>query len=176
MIKSLYTHAVDIAKINPTQTEIDPQKQLAQLKEPFKEHALKIALKFLKITKKRQDTKEYKEAIRSNLIQMLVEDPRENIRLLIVENMDFGKEQLFTQFLVRKTLDQSSKVRKAVYNKLYRERMEIEKFKASDRLSLVCNGLRDHDQSVLETCRVYLTQQFCLQPQFRKVDLEVDQL
>ena len=34
---------------------------------------------------------------------MLAEDPREHIRRLIVERLDFGKKPIYTQFLARKT-------------------------------------------------------------------------
>lgn len=177
VVKSIYTHAVDMAKINPSQTqELEKEKVLAQAREPFKEYALKIALKFISITKKRQDTKEYKTAIRSNLIQMLAEDPRENFRRLIVEKMDFGKKAIYTQFLARKTLDQSTAVRLAAYRRLFKDRIELDSFREHDRLILISNGLRDHDQAVLESCRVYLVQQFCLKPEFRDVDLEAEQL
>jgi hypothetical protein len=142
------------------------------MKEPFKEHALKIALKFMSITKHRVDTKEYKAAIRSNLLQMLSEDPRENFRKLIVERLNFGKKPLKNQFLVRKTLDQSTPVRLATYQRLFKDRINIESFKESDRLVLITNGLKDFDQQVLESCRVYLVQQFCLKPEFHQVDLE----
>ena len=65
------------------------------VKEPFKEFALKIALKFVDITKNRKDTKEYKIALRTNLVQMLAEDPRDNVRKLIVERLDLGKKHEF---------------------------------------------------------------------------------
>jgi hypothetical protein len=37
------------------------------------------------------------------MVEMLAEDPREHIRRLIVERLDFGKKPLFTQFLALKT-------------------------------------------------------------------------
>ena len=44
-------------------------------------------------------------------------------------------------------------------------------FNKLERLSLVINGLKDYDQLVLETSRVYLIQQFCLQREHQQRDL-----
>ena len=82
--------------------------------DAYKEYALKIALKFMQITSHR-GFEEYSSAIRSNLLQMLTEDKRENFRRLIAERLDFGSESVSLAFLAKKTTDQSTAVRLACY-------------------------------------------------------------
>lgn len=94
-----------------------------------------------------------------------------------MERLDFGQRSVFTQFLAVRTLDQSTGVRLAAYQRLHKECMDIsETFRESDRLTLICNGLHDYDQTVLESCRVYLVQQFCLKPEHKDEDLVVQPL
>jgi hypothetical protein len=42
------------------------------------------------------------------------------------------------------------------------------RFTEGDRISIIINGLKDHEPKVIESCRLYLVQQFCLHPEFRK--------
>ena len=51
---------MDTAKIQPCASDQDPTKMFVLAREPYKEYALKIALKFVDITKQRKDTKDYK--------------------------------------------------------------------------------------------------------------------
>ena len=84
------------------------------MKEPYKELALKISLRFLHIVKHR-GFDEYEAAIRSNMLMVLAEDTRENFRRLIVERLDFGISPESLTFLARKTQDASTAVRIACY-------------------------------------------------------------
>ena len=52
VIKSLYTHSIDLAKIQKLDEDIPPKTQA--MMESYKEYALKIALKFQQITKFRE--------------------------------------------------------------------------------------------------------------------------
>ena len=103
VIKSIYTHAVDAVRAdltgNPQQSEIE---QVKLLKEPHKELALKISLRFLTIVKHR-GFEEYEQAIRSNMLVVLAEDRREQFRKLVIEKLDFGKQSESLAFIARKT-------------------------------------------------------------------------
>jgi len=46
VIKSLYTHAIDTAKMTPSGSQDDQIKNQMLSREPFKEFALKIGIKF----------------------------------------------------------------------------------------------------------------------------------
>ena len=126
------------------------------MKEPYKELALKIALKFMAVVKSREFDV-YEKAIRSNMLEVLAEDKRDNFRRLVIERLDFGTDPECLGFLARKTQDTSTQVRLACYKKLANSNISLSScFNKLERLSLVTNGLRDHDQMVLEQARVYL--------------------
>lgn len=162
VIKSIYTHAVDAVRAD---TSTSPQQvdaeQAKLLKEPFKELALKISLRFLAIVKHR-GFEEYELAIRSNMLVVLAEDRREQFRKLVIERLDFGKQAEALAFIARKTQDTATSVRLACYQRLAKDCIALSTFSKLERLNLVINGLRDPDQLVLEMCRVYLIQQFCV--------------
>jgi len=90
------------------------------MKEPFKELALKVALRFLTIVKHR-GFEEYITAIRSNMLVILAEDSRESFRRLIVERLDFGEQPEALAFIARKTQDAATSVRLACYQRLAKE-------------------------------------------------------
>ena len=140
------------------------------MKEPFKELALKVSLRFMAIVKHRE-FEEYVNAIRSNMLELLAEDRRENFRKLIVEQLDFGSDPETLAFLARKTQDTATSVRLACFQKLAKSNTSLTQFNKLERQNLVINGLRDYDQLVLETSRVYLIQQFCLLPEHQGRDL-----
>ena len=117
--------------------------------------ALRISLKFMKIVRHR-GFEEYENAIRSNMLVVLAEDRREQFRKLVVEKLDFGKDPDCLAFLARKTQDAATSVRLACYKKLAEDNISLSHFSKLERLNLVINGLKDHDQLVMETCRVYL--------------------
>ena len=114
------------------------------MKEPFKELALKIALRFMAIVKNREFD-EYINAIRSNMLEILAEDKRENFRRLVIERLDFGKDPETLAFLARKTQDTATSVRLACYQKLAKSNISLSSFSRLERLNLVTNGLRDYD-------------------------------
>jgi hypothetical protein len=102
---------------------------------------------------------EYVQVIRGNLIQLLIEDPREYVRELIVDHFsieDATPGEL--TYMVKKTQDQANCVRLAIYKRLAREHISFDKFSESDRISLLINGLNDHDAKVIDACRIYLVQ------------------
>ena len=105
---------------------------------------------------KHREFGEYEQAIRSNMLMLLAEDRREVVRKLIIEKLDFGTEPESLAFLARKTQDTASSVRLACYKKLAKENINFSTFSKLERLNLIINGLKDHDQLVLENCRVYL--------------------
>ena len=105
------------------------------------------------------------------MLEILAEDKRENFRRLVIERLDFGKDAESLAFLARKTQDTATSVRLACYKKLAKENITLTSFNKLERLNLVINGLKDYDQLVLETCRVYLIQQFCLLPEHQSHDL-----
>jgi hypothetical protein len=67
---------------------------------------------------------------------------------------DFTQENL--GLIVVRSLDQSKLVRHTLYERLYTDNFNFEKFSESDRLSLIKNGLSDHDFGVKECCQKYL--------------------
>ena len=156
VIKSIYTHAIDTVKsdLNLAQGE-DQVKMNQQMKEPYKELSLKIAIKFLEIVKHR-GFDEYIQAIRSNMLMILAEDRRETFRKIVIERLDFGSDAESLAFIARKTQDTATSVRLACYQKLAKDRISISTFSKLERLNLVINGLKDPDQLVMENCRVYL--------------------
>lgn len=114
------------------------------MKEPYKELALKIGIRFLDIVKHR-GFDEYVSAIRSNMLMVLAEDRRENFRKLVIEKLDFGDEAESLAFIARKTQDTATSVRLACYQKLAKDRISISTFSKLERLNLVINGLKDPD-------------------------------
>ena len=92
------------------------------------------------------------------MLVILAEDRRENFRKLVVERLDFGPDAEALAFLARKTQDAATSVRLACYQKLAKENISLSTFNKIERMNLVINGLKDYDQLVLETCRVYLVQ------------------
>ena len=145
VIKSIYTHAVDAVRADltghPQQSEIE---QIKLLKEPHKELALKISLRFLTIVKHR-GFDEYEQAIRSNMLVVLAEDRREQFRKLVIEKLDFGKQSESLAFIARKTQDTATSVRLACYQRLAKDCIALSTFSKLERLNLVINGLRDPD-------------------------------
>jgi len=90
------------------------------------------------------------------MLQVLAEDRREAFRRLVIEKLDFGNKPECVAFIARKTQDTATSVRLACYKRLAEDCIPISTFSKLERLNLVINGLRDPDQLVLETCRVYL--------------------
>ena len=150
VVKSIYTHAVDVVKSDlalaqehlKSNEELAKQQQL--MKEPYKELALKISLRFLAIVKHRKFD-EYEQAIRSNMLKILAEDRREAFRQLVIERLDFGQQAECLAFIARKTQDTATSVRLACYKRLAKDCIPISTFSKLERLNLVINGLRDPD-------------------------------
>ena len=105
VIKSIYTHAVDVVRADILPNEdgsLAKPVLLPPSKEPHKGLALRIALNFMTIVKHRE-FEEYEQAIRSNMLMLLAEDRRDLFRKIIVEKLDFGKDAESLAFLARKT-------------------------------------------------------------------------
>ena len=87
--------------------------------------------------------------IRSQLLEMLGNDYRDEFRKLIVQKIvlaDCSTDEL--QIVATRLLDSSKKVRLSLYERLEKENFDLLRFKETDRLSLVKNGCQDIDHEV----------------------------
>ena len=84
VVKSIYTHAVDLL-VNINQNHKTPEDVHKHQNSPYMESALLIALKFIEINNHREFS-DYVSAIRSNLLRLLSE-----------ELFDFSKKTMIRQ-------------------------------------------------------------------------------
>ena len=89
VIKSIYTHCVDAVRSDTAKAPApeEAHKFALLMKEPFKEHALKVALRFQSIVAERE-FEEYAKAIQSNLPESTTQPPVTvplPVRYLVVE-------------------------------------------------------------------------------------------
>ena len=121
-------------------------------------NALRIAARFLPVADKK-NRQDYKEQISSHLIKVMMEDPRDRLRkeaITIVELNDF-----FLPYIIKKTLDVSTKVRNSVYKTLLKKNYAFDKLRCEDRITIVTNGLKDHESDVVTSCKDYLAASIC---------------
>lgn len=138
-VKAIFTHAIDICR-QSAQTSAPEESQL-------RENALKIVLKFQEITRWR-DFDDYALVIQNNLLTMLQQDRREQWRYLILKHLNWTEMAPEALGLVAiRSLDQSKRVRLSFYEKLQAP-TDLMQFCASDRLSILKNGLSDVDSQI----------------------------
>jgi hypothetical protein len=109
---------------------------------------------------------------------MLGNDNRDEFRKQIIQKInltDCSADEL--QIFTTRVLDSSKKVRLSLYERLDKENFDLQRFKETDRLSLVKNGCQDIDPEVQHACQSYLARQICCEdsPQniLKKLNLAV---
>ena len=125
---------------------------------------MKLAAKFQEISEFRE-VPEYLNIIRDHLITIMMDDSKETFRIEAIKLVHLGtnkdeNDHKGLKLFVMKSLDKSSKVRRAVFRRLYPNssapNFEFKYFHESDRIDLILNGLKDPDTQNRELCKQYL--------------------
>lgn len=94
--------------------------------------------------------------IQNNLLTMLQQDRREQWRYLILKHLNWSGISAEALALISvRSLDQSKRVRLSFYEKLQTP-ADLMQFSASDRLSILKNGLSDVDSQVQDVFLKFL--------------------
>lgn len=60
-------------------------------------------------------------------------------------------------YVVKKTVDISTQVRKAVFKKLMTSDLKFEQISSEDKMELVVNSLKDHESDIVVLAREYFS-------------------
>jgi hypothetical protein len=99
--------------------------------------------------------------IRNHFIKIMMEEKKEKFRLEAVCQIYIGEpkttdDHLCLKLYVMKGLDKCVRIRRAMYHRLLIENFKFSYFKDEDKISLILNGLKDPEYSVINLCKQYL--------------------
>lgn len=92
---------------------------------------------------------------------MMLEDERDIVRSQCVASIDLTVKTI--PYLVTLSMDKSKLVRAELYKALkYNTKVQFLELEVLDRISLILNGLNDHESDVKDACREYIIDSVCV--------------